>query len=116
MSVVCDEEHTVAQHRHTAIQPASRVSGQSSRLRPRISPYLASTSSIHRENGVHLGNIHYAVDDDGGDLQLVTAAHRVNPGRRQTLDIASGDLLQVRITISIQLSVVRRPFARLRMR
>ena len=61
MGVIGNHEHAIAEHRHTAIDPAGCVTGQALAARPAIMPDLAAAARVEAGEG------HSVVIMDVGD-------------------------------------------------
>ncbi len=111
MRIVGDDKDAVAQHCDTTIDSAGRIACQVFRLRPGVSPDLAAGAGVQGVGGIHLGDVHHAVDDDRRHFERVAAAHGVDPFGCEILNVARSDLGELGVAIAVFLSVIGGPLA-----
>jgi hypothetical protein len=114
--VVRDHEHPVVEHRHTAVDPAGGIAGQTLRAWTAVMPDFASGRGIEAVRFIHRGDVHGAVDHDGRDLERARSPlNREHPLGREALDVAGVDLIERAEPIAALVSIVGRPRARFRL-
>ena len=115
--VVRDHEHAIAERRNAAIDAGRRIAGQALRPRTAVVPDLTAALRVERERFVRRRDVHHTVDDDRRHLERARSAlNREHPFRREAVDGRGVDLVERTESIAAQVSVVRRPRARLGLR
>ncbi len=115
VGVIGLEKDTIPENRHAAIDAARGIADQALRSRPGVVPDLTARARIERPDGIDGRHVHQAVDDDWRDLKRAGRAWNLKgPFRREPRHIGDRDLVERAVAVAAQLSMIGRPFARLR--
>ena len=117
MRIIGDHEYAVAEHRHSAINPAGGIAGETLAARPAVVPDLAPASRIERVDFVDGGGVHYSVHDKGRNLERPRRSrNRERPLLHEARNVAGVDLVERAVTVAGFVPVVGGPGAGLGVR
>ncbi len=87
MGIVGDHEDAVAEHGYAAVDAARRIAREAFAAGPLVVPDFAAGSGVERPSGIHVGDVHHAVDHDRRHFQMAGVGDREHPSRRQAGDV-----------------------------